>query len=60
MWFIPISGQGIISTGAIIIIFSDNPITHNVSNGIHDLNTRFRTSHLLKTNRNLDLKFGLN
>ena len=45
MWLFPISGQIPIVTGDHeMFIFSDDPITHNFSNGIHDLTTRFRTS----------------
>ena len=45
MWFIPIQGQGIIGTGDHdLLIFDNDPVAHNMSSGIHDLNTRFRTS----------------
>lgn len=57
MWFIPILGQGIIGTGDHdLFIFADDAITHNTSNGIHDLNTRFRTSQTFDDQTDLRLE----
>ncbi|GIR66780.1 MAG: hypothetical protein CM15mP71_0060 [Candidatus Poseidoniales archaeon] len=41
----PKQGEGVIGTGDHdLFIFDDVPVTHNMSNGMHDLKTRFRTS----------------
>lgn len=45
MWLIPVNGQGIIATGDHeSLIFSQSGISHNASNGIHELEASFRTS----------------
>ena len=60
MWFIPILGQGIIGTGDHeLLVFPDDAISQNVTNGIHDLNTRFRTSQAFDDQSNLRLEIRI-
>ena len=57
MWFIPVQGQGLIATGDHdLFIFSDEGIGHNESNGIHDLQTSFRTSQSFEDQTELNFE----
>ena len=57
MWFIPILGGNIISTGDDdTLVISQNGIMHNNSQGIHDLMTSFRTAQSFDDQNNLRLE----
>ena len=57
MWFIPILGGNVISTGDDdTLVVSQDGIMHNNSQGIHDLMTSFRTAQSFDDQNNLRLE----
>lgn len=57
MWFIPVTGGNMITIGDHdTLVFSDEGITHNSSQGIHDLLTSFRTAQSFDDQSHLRLE----